>query len=175
MGWVKINGHDRYSVNEKGEIRNDKTGFTLKPVIGDRGYAQVTLCPSYKTAPVHRLVAMAFLPREQGKNQVNHKNGNRKDNRVENLEWCTAQENIRHKYDVLGYKGDKQIEIMKDINSFAVVCVETSAQYPSMADAARSARTSSGHICECVRGKRKTAGGYHWALAEEALRRAENG
>lgn len=49
------------------------------------------------------------------------------------------------------------------------------AQYPSMADAARSARTSSGHICECVRGKRKTAGGYHWALAEEALRRADNG
>lgn len=67
------------------------------------GYFRVTLLVDgrRKNKLVHRLVAQTFLPNPKAKLQVNHKNGNRLDNAVQNLEWATAQENERHKTDVL--------------------------------------------------------------------------
>lgn len=56
---------------------------------------------SRKTFSIHRLVAIAFIPNNENKKQINHKNGIRSDNNISNLEWCTGSENIRHAYDVL--------------------------------------------------------------------------
>lgn len=66
--------------------------------INERGYGQVNLQHNKisKTFLVHRIVAMAFIDLIPGKDQVNYKNGIKSDNRVENLEWCTSQENITH-------------------------------------------------------------------------------
>lgn len=91
--FTKINGYNNYSVSDLGNIRNDKTGRILKFYIKPSGYKQVQL--GRKTVPqyVHRLVASAFIPNTLNKPQVNHKNGNKGDNRVENLEWVTASEN----------------------------------------------------------------------------------
>lgn len=90
---------DRY-VDYKGIVRFRK-GKILKQSLTTTGYKKVTLCDKNhkrKHAKVHRLVAMAFIPKPKNKNLINHKDGNPLNNRMENLEWCTYSENITHAY-----------------------------------------------------------------------------
>lgn len=89
----KIEEFSNYSVSKLGNVRNDKTGRILKTYTKPSGYMQVQL--GRKTIPqyIHRLVAKAFIPNNDNKPQVNHKNGIKCDNKVENLEWVTASEN----------------------------------------------------------------------------------
>ena len=91
--FVKVKNYNNYSISNFGNVRNDKTGRTLKTYTKENGYMQVQM--GRKTIPqyIHRLVAIAFIPNNENKPQVNHKNGNKQDNRVENLEWVTASEN----------------------------------------------------------------------------------
>ena len=93
MLWSKIDGKPNYSVSENGDVRNDRTGRILKPHKGTAGYCQIML--GRKTVPlyVHRLVASAFIPNPNELPQVNHINGNKLDNRKENLRWVSVSEN----------------------------------------------------------------------------------
>ena len=95
-----------YKISQCGDIYSVRTGKIRKSFVTPDGYKSVRLCKDgvSKNHSVHRLVACAYLPPDSDKKYVNHKNGDRLDNRVANLEWCTQSENIKHSYAVLGRK-----------------------------------------------------------------------
>ena len=97
---LSLLGFDNYYIDEEGRIYNSKRDRYLKPYCDNLGYLQVALSKEGKLHyfRVHRLVALSFLEPIAGKTYVNHKNGNKKDNRVENLEWCNNSENMKHAY-----------------------------------------------------------------------------
>ena len=97
--WKEAYGFDNYLCNEQGQIysliskkimktHNDKDGYQCLRMTVEKGKAV--------TVKAHRLIAQTFLPNPENKPFVNHKNGNKKDNTISNLEWCTAKENNTH-------------------------------------------------------------------------------
>lgn len=92
--WVDVDG--KYEVSTEGHIRNKSTGRILKEFVGKDGYLRVQF--SGKTRTVHRVVACAYVASDIGKPFVNHKDGNKQNNHVDNLEWVTREENMQHAY-----------------------------------------------------------------------------
>lgn len=156
--WQKICG-SRYSVSNTGKVRNDKRNANLTPAIDKDGYERVSLGRK-PLKYVHRLVAEAFIPNPQNKTQVNHINGVKNDNRVDNLEWCTPSENQFHRYHIL----KKSASVVKAHESAKrpIKCVELNAVYGSISEAASLLCVNACSISNCIHGRRKTAGGYHW-------------
>jgi hypothetical protein len=96
----KTSKHRKYEVSNLGNIRNTKTK-RLRSIHYDRnGYARICLMVGKKSkmVMVHKLVADAFVTKERGKTVVNHLDGNKANNRSDNLEWCNLSENTRHMY-----------------------------------------------------------------------------
>lgn len=145
-----------YEVSNCGNIRH--IGGKPRKLIFICGYAYVGIRDSgkYKNVRLHRLVAKAFISNPKNKPCVNHIDGNKANNNINNLEWCTCSENEIHKNRVLGKKA-KPPRITK-----AVMCLETAKVYPSIKSAAESLNMNYRHIGEVASGKRKTAGGFHW-------------
>ena len=115
-----------------------------------KGYLEVHLkiAKEDKTYKVHRLVAMAFIPNPNNFPQINHKNENKEDNQVLNLEWCTNKYNAR-------YSKSKKI-LQYDLNNNFI------KEWECLAEVERQTNISYSNIIACCRGKRKTAGKYIW-------------
>lgn len=97
--WKTIQNEIAYEVSDSGEVRNKETKHIKSLRSSPNGYLRVTLYPSGKTYSIHRLVAENFLDNPEQLPAVNHKNGDKKDNRLDNLEWCTPKHNTKHAID----------------------------------------------------------------------------
>ena len=169
--WRDIPGYEgKYQASSLGRIRSlDRVvkrrnwssfrlpGRVLKPRLSHKGYLLVGLCTEARTKnySVHRLVARAFIPNPKGKPEINHRNGDKTDNRVENLEWVTTAENVRHSITVLGHT--------RSTPTYAVVCLDTGHVYASAREAAAGTGCRRGGISAVCRGEKKTHHGLRWA------------
>jgi hypothetical protein len=129
--WKPVVGYEGlYEVSNLGRVKSMRFGFILKFRL-DRGYPRLGLRHLdgvQKQITIHRLVCTAFIPNPYNKSQINHINGIKTDNRVENLEWCTSKENMNHRSNVLNYKHSEKTKdkISKGIkNKKPVICTET--------------------------------------------------
>jgi HNH endonuclease len=162
--------NDVYSVSNFGNVKRGER--LLKPV-KKNGYNSISI--SLKGVVVveyvHRLVAKSFIDNPLNKKQVNHKNGIRTDNRVENLEWATNAENISHSFRELGRKmkglrGDRngmyKYRGANNKNSKPVIC-SNGMVYGSRKEAARELGINAGNITLICNGRRKTINGYSFS------------
>lgn len=146
----------------------------------NNGYLLVSLCKNGRKERklAHRLVAMVFIPNTDNKPQINHKNGKRNDNRVENLEWCTQLENNKHAWETglidkekMKKLGKKYIEL-NCRNNKKPVCQLTKEgriinKFKSIIEAEKQTGISNKHISSVCKNKRKTTGGYVWRYIED--------
>ena len=182
--WKDILGYEgMYQVSNLGRVRSldrdiwngvnyfKKQGRILKQGENHKGYPIVYLSVSQvdKTCSVHRLVAQAFIPNPDNKPQVNHINGNKKDNTVDNLEWCTALENNRHALrNGLVSHDNMHKALRKKVRKIDVNTGEILEEYDSVTEAAKSvSKGRTGCISRVCNKKRKTSYGFKWEYIEK--------
>lgn len=157
--FVPINGYECiYEINRKGVIKrisrlvikNVGSGFCkdkfMRERIGPDGYYYLRLCKNRKQnrQRIHRMIAITFIPNPQNKPCVNHINGIKTDNRVENLEWCTISENAIHSYKT-GLNKQRQR---------SVTCTKTGKVWDSISDCAKDNNIKYYTLCSKVNGRR---------------------
>ena len=115
---VKIKGFENYYIDEDGNIYDKNKKLMTSKWIDNTGYYQIVLRKDGKRKylRIHRLVALQFIPNPDGLPQVNHKDGNKLNNNIDNLEWTTNSENTKHGYDNELYHSKKRKIMVKAIN-----------------------------------------------------------
>lgn len=175
--WKDVVGYEGlYMVSSMGRIKSLGNGNSrnkkwckerlLKTGKNKDGYLQVCLWKDgvRKTCKVHRLVATAFIPNPQGLPEVNHISEIKTDNRAKNLEWCSHSYNNTYN-DKSKKVGEKLCKPIFGIDKMTGLIVE----YKSAKEASRQTGISQGNIGSCLKGKRKSAGGFQWFYATDYI------
>lgn len=155
-----------YLVASDGFLINTDNGHILTGSVKNKtGYVEMCLYdenhkPHY--CLLHRLVAEAFCERPDGADEVNHIDGNKQNNRADNLEWVTRAENLKHAFETGLMPNDATPKAV------LATSMETGEQlvFSSIYRAARFLGISQGNICMCCKGLRPYAGGYYWEYKE---------
>lgn len=158
--WKVIIGFPDYSVSDDGRVKNNKTDKILSPYTDTNGYLSVGLYRDSKrfARRIHKLAAEAFIPNPLDLRELNHKDGNKQNNIIDNLEWCTRSYNMIHSTRTLGNKPKKPYVQ-------PIICVESMEVYKNVEEAAKAVNRSSMAIRKCLYGWTKTAAGRHWRYA----------
>jgi hypothetical protein len=152
---VPVKGFESYSVDEKGNVFN-RYGKRLRPELSRNGYLCVSLSNKslkHKKFLIHRLVAEAFIPNPENRQQVNHKDQDRTNNKVDNLEWVTPLENLNY---------SNVIEKASIANQKKIMCITTGVIYDSFKAVKEELGLSHSNLVACCNGRRKTCGGLKW-------------
>lgn len=162
--WKTIKERKTYEVSNFGKVRRKlKYGYkSLKPFEDKDGYLKVCLCENQHRVYryIHRLVAIEFIENIENKPTVNHKDGNKQNNYINNLEWSTYKEQNNHalknKLRIMKNDGCSKRVAQYDMNMNLIKI------YPSANEAKRQTGFSQGHISEVCRGEKKQHKNYIW-------------
>ena len=176
--WKDIRGYEGlYQISNLGRIKSlpkwrVKYGYgeiILKQSIGKKGYKVISLNKNKKRKQykVHRLIAEAFIPNPENKPQINHIDGNKLNNDINNLEWCTQNENIQHAYNTGLYKNYSPPPVRQKRK---IIQYSLDGQFIKywigIADTAKKLNCDYSNIVNCCRGKQKSAFGFIWKYAD---------
>lgn len=152
--WRVISVAPNYAVSNLGRVKNINTNKLRSLNQNSRNYHYLSLFTDGKriSAPVHRLVATAFIPNPLNHPVVNHKNGIMKDNRVENLEWCSYSDNLRHAY-AMGFI--EQPKCFHDEKAIEAILYLVSKGYCSQRGIAKALSVSYTTIQNYMKGKKE--------------------
>lgn len=160
--WKTVTENDNYKVNEFGEIFSSLSGRKLKPTRFTNGYEVVTLCGpnGHHKRLVHQIVATEFVENPNGYSEVNHKDGDKTNNRADNLEWCTRSQSMKHACETGLQKPNKEqikSSLSRAVDKLKVPVrnIETGECYRSVSECARKEGVTSGAITQHLTGKVK--------------------
>ena len=163
--WREWPQDPRVMVSNKGNVVSCKRGtpYQLKVCYTNNGYQMVSAGSGSSTNKqyVHRMLAETWIDNPNHYEQVNHIDGNKDNNSVENLEWVSPSENIRHAYRT-GLKTHTG-----GLKPTPIRCVETGEIFESQHECARRIGGSQGAIQDCLSGRRRTHRGYHFEYVED--------
>ena len=161
---------DKYMVSDQGNVYSKARKKVLSLKRNHDGYLRIQIFSGqqqYTYVSVHRLVAKAFIPNPEDKPFINHKNGVKDDNRIENLEWVTQKENIQHAWRTGLARRNKNGNGSKAVDQFDLEgnYIRT---FPSTMEAERVTGAWHGAITKCCKHKPnyRTAGGFKWEYHE---------
>ena len=170
MEWRTVKEYDHYEVNNRGEIRHKKRKHILSPRKNSSGYLYVSfnINGRRRNFAVHRIVANAFIPNPNGYPEVNHKDYDRTNNNVGNLEWVSSSLNKHHAFQ----KEENCSSRGKEVNQYSKEgnFIKT---YSSISEAAKEMNCTVGAISNCCLGRSKTSKGFRWSFSEGSTTKYE--
>lgn len=164
MRFEILHDHPDYAVTKSGKVYSRKSGKwkPLKPQTDTDGYLQVRLCDSTskRLTFVHRLVAETYIPQKVGCDEVNHIDGNKQNNNIKNLEWCTRRDNMLHAHRI-GLASTQKPIIATNLNTGKQLI------FSGQREAARRLDIDQGNINHALKRTNGTAYGYRFEYLSE--------